>query len=125
MDLSLLKSAKKKSEVVKEKNLEKLDAILEEATNLFNKAHETEDFELLRASADKFSECIHYKSNRVEPYFYLAQIFYTLGDDALTLEYIKIAMSIDPNYPKLKAFRQVVYEDKAEESLQDLENNKI
>ena len=124
MDFSALQSAKKKIAVIQEKHAEGFDEIYSEGLKLFFECEEKEDIELLRKAADKFTESIKYKSTQPEPYFYLAHIFYVLGKEELTLEYLKMAESIDPEFPKLKAFKKIVYEGRAKDILDDYNSQK-
>jgi tetratricopeptide (TPR) repeat protein len=114
MDFEALKSAKKKVVVIQEKQTDSFDSLYNEGIKYFNQCIENENIDLLKKAADKFVESIHYKSTMVEPYFYLAHIFYVLGKDDLTIEYLKIAQSINPDYPRLQAFKKIVFSQKTE-----------
>lgn len=119
MDFSALQSAKKKVEVIQEKQSDNFDEIYNQGLKLFFECEQKEDINLLKQAADKFTEAITYKSTQPEPYFYLAHIFYALGKDDLTIEYLKMAESIDPDFPKLRSFKKIVYEGKAQDILND------
>ncbi len=115
MDFEALKSAKKKVVVIQEKQADSFDSLYNEGVTYFNQCIENNNLELLKKAADKFVESISYKSTLVEPYYYLAHIFYVLGKDDLTIEYLKISQSINPDYPGLQAFKKIVYNQKVEE----------
>lgn len=124
MDFSALQSAKKKVEVIQEKQLESFDDIYNQGLQYFHESEKTDDINLLKKAADKFTEAIKYKSTQPEPYFYLAYIFYVLGKDQLTIEYLKMTESIDNNFPRLKAFKKIVYEGRAKDLLNDYHSGK-
>lgn len=124
MDFSVLQNAKKKAQVIQEKQSENFEELYNEGIRLFLECENNEDISLLEKSADKFVKAIEYKSTQAGPYFYLAHIFFVLGKDQLAIDYLKSAESIDENFPKLKVFKKIVYESMAEEDLKAFKSEK-
>lgn len=112
MDFSALQVAKKKVQVIQEKQFENFEELYNEGIRLFLECEKNEDISVLEKSADMFIKAIEYKSTQAGPYFYLANIFYVLGKDDLALTYLKSVEAIDPNFPKSKEFKKVIYENK-------------
>lgn len=74
----------------------------------FSDTTANDDLELLQKAAEFFTETFEIKKNRVEPYFYLAHIFYLINEVEQALKYIKIATFIDSNFPGLEHLKLMI-----------------
>ena len=55
------------------------------------------DPNLLKSAANKFFEAIEIKKNKAEPYLYLSFIFNYFDEKELSLNYLKVATTLNPN----------------------------
>ena len=67
------------------------------------------DDNILRRAAEKFSAAIICKRSSVEPYCYLAYIFFIFDRKETSIEYFKYAESIDKSFHLLAELREMIY----------------
>lgn len=65
-------------------------------------------FDLLKESAEKFSQAISIRKSKPEPYFYLAYIFFILQDISLAIKYFKVAEFMKPDLDGLAVLKKYI-----------------
>lgn len=105
-----LNNAKNKVKNRDEKRNGDSNYFYESALELINNFNYTKDDNDLKEAASFLSNALKQQRNKVECYFWLAYIFYVFGENKLCFEYIRIAESIDPTYPKIKQFKNILSE---------------
>ena len=106
-DFDAIKSVK--SNIKTNGNEAKSDEVLKDALKDLESFHNLPpNKEKLKDVAKKFIEVIKFKRNRVEPYVYLAYIFFQINQNDLAVKYLKIARDIDPVYPQIEELKQMI-----------------
>jgi tetratricopeptide (TPR) repeat protein len=108
MDFNDLKLAKQKAKENTGKNENKAEISFNEGLKLLDEFHSNSDKKYLEKAGDKFIETISFKRTMVEPYVYLAYIYYLLNEDKEALQYLKIAEEIDKNYSKINELKKML-----------------
>ncbi|MBC7475909.1 MAG: hypothetical protein H7263_16625 [Candidatus Sericytochromatia bacterium] len=105
-----LKSANKKTQSLVNDKSDDYELILSEAISIIEQFNQTKytNKNLLKKAADKLTECINLKSNRVEAYIFQAYIAHVFSNDELTNKFLKIAHYMDPRSELLKSFREMI-----------------
>ncbi len=105
-----LKSANKKTQSLVNDKSGDYELILSQAILLIEQFNQTKytNNNLLKKSADKLTECINLKSNRVEAYIFQAYIAHIFANDELTNKFLKIAHYMDSQSELLKSFREMI-----------------
>lgn len=105
-----LNSAKSKVKNRDNKRNGNANYFYESALELIENFNYTKNDNDLKEAASLLSKSLKQQRNKVECYFWLAYIFYIFGENKLCFEYIRIAESIDPNYQKIKQFKNILAE---------------
>lgn len=85
---------------------DKYDELISKAVNIVKKFCTTKNAHDLADAMDFLISATEIKKNRVEAYFYLASISYTLDDLELAIKYLKIASLINPDFPRIDSLRE-------------------
>jgi hypothetical protein len=114
MDFGALQSAKKSAAVNQEKQDEMFDRLYGEANQIMRDFEQDQSIETLERAAEKFSDCLSYKSTSPEPYYSLAVIFSIIGKVDLAMEYFLIVKGMAPNFPGLLEMMNYIIENSKE-----------
>jgi tetratricopeptide (TPR) repeat protein len=110
-DFDSLKTAKKSAGVNQEKQQETFENLLAEANQIFKDFEKDQSVEKLERAAEKFADCLKYKSTSLEPYYALAVIFSLIGKVDMAMEYFIMVKGMDPNYPGLQKMMNYIIEN--------------
>lgn len=78
------------------------------------------DYDNLADALNYLLEAIEIKRSKVQPYFYLAYIFYMFNDLTRAVNYLLVATSIDPNFEGLKKLRENINQKISENIKEDI-----
>jgi hypothetical protein len=108
-----LMQAKAKANINQEKKAEDYDKILNEAVSLYNRALQEENDGLLKKAAEKFCESLALKRSQMEPYLFLAVIYFMFEEKETAKQYFAAASDLIADKPEFAEFfsqvKQVLY----------------
>lgn len=108
-DFSSINSAKNKAK----NNYDKFDISFEkeynEAVEMYTKFQKTQDKTTLYNAAQKISQCLKYKKDKVEPYFFLCYTFFILGKTNLSIKYLKEAKKINDKFDPIIQIEKLIF----------------
>jgi hypothetical protein len=92
------------------KRNEKFNEVYAEAMELIRRfeVRELVPMHKLREVADKFVELIDIDERRIEPYIYLAKIFFLVDNKDLAFKYLKLAREIDPENQEINQVKDMI-----------------
>lgn len=110
MDFESLKKVKEQVSNRDDIRIDSYKKILSEAYQIISNCNNTNYYnkEKLLLIANKLKEAINIKSNELEPYILLGNIFYIFGDVENAIKYLQYANMIDPQSPLVSRLRELI-----------------
>lgn len=94
---------------LKSKEINSTENLLSEAIKLFDSYQEERNDDLLKQAANQFLSIIKVNRSLIEPYIYLAYIFYLFGDEQRARDYHLTAKKLDPQNEKVLFLNSFIY----------------
>ncbi|MFN8674234.1 MAG: hypothetical protein U0457_19395 [Candidatus Sericytochromatia bacterium] len=125
LDLSILKSAKKKAEENHAHFDNDFDKLVSEGYSLLEDflLNKSPKLETLEKAANKLVEATDIKKNNAKPFFYLACIFYLMNQIELAIKYIHITSFLEPDFDGLEKLRNEIVESTSTTSVENTTEN--
>ncbi len=108
--VNLIPDAKKKSEINLVQVNDNYNNILSEALGTLRELSVNFTRENFEKAAENLYECQKLKSNKAEPYFYLAWLFLFVDEIELALKYMRVASAINPQFEGLEILKDKISE---------------
>jgi tetratricopeptide (TPR) repeat protein len=108
-DLSAIKNAQAKANVNRAEKLDEYDDLIKEAFAFFEKAIQNSDSDGLRRAAGKYIKAISFRRDKVEPFSYLATIFYLFDQEETCMEFYEKAKALDPTFSEIKKLERMLF----------------
>jgi hypothetical protein len=105
-NISDLKNAKALASANRAEKLEEYDDLVKEGFALFEKGIRIASSQTLKDAAKKFVKSLACRRDKVEPYAYLASIFYLFDEEETCRDFYEKAKSLNPDFAELKKLKK-------------------
>lgn len=110
IDSESIEKAKQKTQVRDEKRHETSENLYKEAIELIKRFDLENKDELLRQAALRLDSSLKYNNHHAESYFWLAYIFFIFAKYKESIQYLKKAEELKPDYSKIKQLKVLLGE---------------
>lgn len=109
-DFNSLDIVRKKAEIKGDKKQEQFYHLFDNALEKFRKLVQTQNFDtkLLKEIAYQLLESLKLVKNKAEPYLFLAYIFYIIGDNQISIKYLKVSSLLNPYLDAAERLREAI-----------------